>query len=70
MVVVKQSMAAMLSTFGGMGAALACTGLTWGLSEFINEQAALAICAAVLLIIGGMLLCWLHTRGAERFENL
>ena len=70
MVVVKQSAAAMLSTFGGMGAALACGGLVWGLSGRIGELAALAVCAAALLLGSGILLRWLHTRGAERFMEL
>lgn len=70
MVVVKQSAAAMLSTFGGMAAALACGGLVWGLSKLTGDLAALAVCAAVLLLGSGILLRWLHTRGAERFIEL
>ena len=70
MVVVKQSAAAMLSTFGGMAAALACGGLVWGLSKLTGDLAALAVCAAVLLLGSGILLRWLHTRGAERFVEL
>lgn len=70
MVVVKQSAAAMLSTFGGMAAALACGGLVWGLSELIGGLAALAICAAVFLLGSGILLRWLHTGGAKRFMEL
>ncbi len=70
MVVVKQSLAAMLSTFGGMGAALACGGIVWGLSGVVGEMISLAACAAVLLTGGCILLRWLHTRGAERFMDL
>lgn len=70
MVVVKQSAAAMLSTLGGMGAVLACGGLVWGLSGAVGELPALADCAAVLLLACGLLLRWLHTRGAERFMEL
>lgn len=70
MVVVKQSAAAMLSTLGGMGAALACGALVWGLSGLMGELAALAACAVVLLAGSGVLLRWLHTRGAERFMEL
>lgn len=70
MVVVKQSAAAMLSTLGGMATALACGGLVWGLSGIAGELPALAGCAAVLLLACGLLLRWLHTRGAERFMEL
>ena len=70
MVVVKQSAAALLSTFGGMAAALACGGLVWGLSGSIGETASLASCAAALLPACGLLVRWLHTRGAERFMEL
>ena len=70
MVVVKQSLAALLSTFGGMGAALACGGLVWGLSGITGEPAALAVCAVILLLGSGVLFRWLHTRGAERFMEL
>lgn len=69
-VVVKQSMAAMLSTFGGMGAALACAGLVWRLTDVVGELLSLAGCAVILLAGGGILLRWLHTRGAERFAEL
>lgn len=70
MVVVKQSAAAMLSTLGGMGAALACGGLVWVLSDTAGELPALAGCAAILLLACALLLRWLHTRGAERFMEL
>lgn len=70
MLVVKQSAAAMLSTLGGMGAALACGGLVWVLSDTAGELTALAGCAAVLLLACALLLRWLHTRGAERFMEL
>ena len=70
MMVVKQSLAALLSTFGGMGAALACGGLVWGLSGITGEPAALAVCAVILLLGSGVLFRWLHTRGAERFMEL
>lgn len=70
MVVVKQSAAAMLSTFGGMVMALACGALVWVLSDVVGELPALAGCAAVLLAACALLLRWLHTRGAERFMEL
>ncbi|MBD5168551.1 MAG: ABC transporter permease [Oscillibacter sp.] len=70
MVVVKQSLASMLSTFGGMAAAVVCAMLVWQLSRITGELAALAGCTAVLIICGGVLYRWLHTRGAERFMNL
>ena len=70
MVVVKQSLASMLSTFGGMAVAVACAGLVWWLSGVAGELTALADCMAVLVICGGVLYRWLHTRGAERFMNL
>ncbi|MDE6880338.1 MAG: hypothetical protein K2P20_03160 [Oscillospiraceae bacterium] len=70
MVVVKQSAAAMLSTFGGMGAALACGSLVWTLTSLTGELAALAGCAAALLLGGAVLVRWLHTRGAARFAGL
>ena len=50
MVVVKQSAAAMLSTFGGMIGALACGGAVWALTDVVGELPALAGCAAVLLL--------------------
>lgn len=70
MVVVKQSAAAMLSTLGGMALALACGGLVWGLSGSVGELPALAVCTLALLSGGGLMLRWLHTRGAERFREL
>lgn len=70
MVVVKQSLAAMLSTFGGMAAALACAGAVWGLSGVLGELAALGICAVVLLIGSFAAYRWIHTRGAERWMEL
>ena len=70
MVVVKQSAAAMLSTFGGMGAALACGGAVWWISDLTGELPALGGCAAVLLLGSAGLLRWLHTAGAERFREL
>ncbi len=70
MVVVKQSLAAMLSTFGGMGAALACAGLVWALSGMVGEIGALGSCAAVLLAGSFGAYRWLHSRGVERFEML
>lgn len=70
MVVVKQSAAAMLSTFGGMAAAIGCGALTVMLSGPVGGAGALAVCALALLAAGGALLRWLHTRGAERFMEL
>ena len=70
MVVVKQSAAAMLSTFGGMIGALACGGAVWALTGVVGEMPALAGCAAVLLLACLLLRRWLHTRGAERFMDL
>ena len=70
MVVVKQSAAAMLATFGGMGAALACGGAVWWISGLTGELPALGGCAAVLLLGSAGLLRWLHTAGAERFREL
>lgn len=70
MVVVKQSLAAMLSTFGGMGAALICGGIVWVLSGVWGELAALGICIAILLTGSFAAYRWLHTRGAERFMAL
>lgn len=70
MVVVKQSLASMLSTFGGMAAAVACAGMVWWLAGVAGELTALAGGTAVLVICGGVLYRWLHTRGAERFMNL
>lgn len=68
--VVKQSVAAMLSTLGGMGTALASAGLVLGLTDVVGELISLAGCAVILLAGGGILLRWLHTRGAERFAQL
>ena len=70
MVVVKQSAAAMLSTFGGMGTALACGGLVWALTSLTGEPVALAGCAAALLLGSVVLVRWLHTGGAARFAGL
>ncbi len=70
MVVVKQSLAAVLSTFGGIGAALACTALVWGLSGLLGELAALGICTVLLLVGSFAAYRWLHTRGVERFGAL
>lgn len=70
MVVVKQSLAAMLSTFGSMAAALACAAAAWLLSGAVGGLAALAVCIAVLLAGSFAAYRWLHTRGAERWLEL
>lgn len=70
MVVVKQSLAAMLATFGGMGAALACAGGSWWLAGLVGEAASVGICAGALLIGCAAALRWLHTSGQSRFAEL
>lgn len=70
MVVVKQSLAALLATLGGMGAALICGGLMWVLAGRLGGVAAVGLCALVLLAAGGGVYRWLTTRGAERFSAL
>lgn len=69
-VVVKQSLAAMLATFGGMGAAVGCAAAAWGLAGAVGETLAVGGCAAVLLVGSAAVFRWLHTRGAVRFEEL
>ena len=69
-VVVKQSAAAMLATLGGMGSALACAALAWGLTDTAGELTSLSVCAVILLAGGGILFRWLHTQGAKRFADL
>lgn len=70
MAVVKQSAASMLSTFGGMAAALICGGAVWQLSGLMGPLAALAACALALLLGSAALFRWLHTGGAARFMAL
>lgn len=70
MVVVKQSLASVLSALGGMGVALACTALAWGLSGLLGAPAALGSCTALLLAGSFAAYRWLHTSGAERFCTL
>lgn len=69
-VVVKQSAAALASTFGGMAAALACGGIAWLLSGIAGEAAGLGVCAAVLLAGCAGLYGWVQTAGARRFAEL
>ena len=70
MVVVKQSLAAVLSTLGGMAAALICAGTVWALTGVLGGPGALGICTAVLMAGGFAAYRWLRTRGAERFMEL
>jgi len=70
MAVVKQSVAAMLATFGGMAAAAVCGLAVWGLSGLVGELAALAFCLPILLCGCAGLYAWLATRGAARFMEL
>lgn len=70
MVVVKQSMASLLSVFGGMAAAVLCGALVWLLRGAVGDLAGLLLCALALLAGCGGLLLWLRAGGRARFEEL
>ena len=70
MAVVKQSAASLLATFGGMGAAALCGLLAWSLTDRLGELFALALCGAPLLLGCAVLVRWICTRGAARFQEL
>jgi len=70
MVVVKQSAAAMISTFGGMGSVALCGLLVWKLRGWTGELVAMSLCAAILLVCCLCLHRWLDTKGARRLLEL
>lgn len=69
MVVVKQSMAAVVSVFGGMAAVMALAGLYW-LASGAGELAGLGACILALLAGCAVLLVWFRVRGTARFLEL
>ena len=69
-VVVKQSAASTISTFGSMGIAALCGFLVWKLTEWTGELAALILCAGLFLIGSLLLYGWLRTKGAQKFLEL
>ena len=68
--VVKQSAAAMISTFAAMAAAAACTLAAWGLTALVSPEAAWGFLTLVLLALCAGLDRWLATQGAKRFLEL
>lgn len=68
--VVKQSAAAMISTFAAMAAAAACTLAAWGLTALVSPEAAWGFLSLVLLALCAALDRWLATQGAKRFLEL
>ncbi len=67
---IKQSMSVMVCLFGGWALVVALAGGYYLLSRLVSPLIYLSGVAVLLFAISAVLLHWLRTKGAERFEKL
>lgn len=67
---IKQSMSVMICLFGGWALVMALSVGYYLLSRVISPLGYLAAVTALLFAVSVLLLYWLRTKGAERFEKL
>ncbi|MBO4839037.1 MAG: hypothetical protein J5493_06700 [Lachnospiraceae bacterium] len=70
MVPVKQSLAVLLTMFGGMFYGAALAGLYFWIGKKLSAVLYLTLASVLTAVLAGLILLWLKKRGTKRFEEL